>query len=164
MLQNKVILGSEEWCSFPDLNIPTIKARVDSGAKTSALHAINIAPFIKNDSNWVKFDINPIQNNNKTVIHCEAPLVDKRIVKSSSGYREQRYVIQTLLKIGDDTWNIEMTLTNRDSMGFRMLLGREAMSGRVLVDPEQKYLLGQPTVDNLKELYKNAEKASEINI
>ena len=160
MLQNKVILGSEEWCSFPDLNIPTIKARVDSGAKTSALHAINIAPFIKNDSNWVKFDINPIQNNNKTVIHCEAPLVDKRIVKSSSGYREQRYVIQTLLKIGDDTWNIEMTLTNRDSMGFRMLLGREAMSGRVLVDPEQKYLLGQPTVDNLKELYKNAEKAS----
>ncbi|TAF71826.1 MAG: 30S ribosomal protein S6--L-glutamate ligase [Flavobacterium sp.] len=160
MLQNKVILGSEEWCSFPDLNIPTIKARVDSGAKTSALHAINIAPFIKNDSNWVKFDINPIQNNNKTVIHCEAPLVDKRIVKSSSGYREQRYVIQTLLKIGNDTWNIEMTLTNRDSMGFRMLLGREAMSGRVLVDPEQKYLLGQPTVDNLKELYKNAEKAS----
>lgn len=160
MLQNKVILGSEEWCSFPDLNIPTIKARVDSGAKTSALHAINIAPFIKNDSNWVKFDINPIQNNNKTVIHCEAPLIDKRIVKSSSGYREQRYVIQTLLKIGDDTWNIEMTLTNRDSMGFRMLLGREAMSGRVLVDPEQKYLLGQPTVDNLKELYKNAEKAS----
>ncbi len=90
------------------------------------------------------------ENNNKTVIHCEAPLVDKRIVKSSSGYREQRYVIQTLLKIGDDTWNIEMTLTNRDSMGFRMLLGREAMSGRVLVDPEQKYLLGQPTVDNLK--------------
>ena len=160
MLQNKVILGSEEWCSFPDLNIPTIKARVDSGAKTSALHAINIAPFIKNDSNWVKFDINPIQNNNKTVIHCEAPLVDNRIAKSSSGYREQRYVIQTLLKIGDDTWNIEMTLTNRDSMGFRMLLGREAMSGRVLVDPEQKYLLGQPTVDNLKELYKNAEKAS----
>uniref|UniRef100_UPI00261E22D4 30S ribosomal protein S6--L-glutamate ligase n=1 Tax=Flavobacterium sp. TaxID=239 RepID=UPI00261E22D4 len=160
MLQNKVILGSEEWCSFPDLNIPTIKARVDSGAKTSALHAINIAPFIKNDSNWVKFDINPIQNNNKTVIHCEAPLVDKRIVKSSSGYREQRYVIQTLLKIGEDTWNIEMTLTNRDSMGFRMLLGREAMSGRVLVDPEQKYLLGQPSVDNLKELYKNAEKAS----
>ncbi|MGL2986873.1 30S ribosomal protein S6--L-glutamate ligase [Flavobacterium sp. RSSA_27] len=159
MLQNKVILGSEEWCSFPELNIPTIKARVDSGAKTSALHAINIAPFIKNESNWVKFDINPIQNNNKTVIHCEAPLVDKRIVKSSSGYREQRYVIQTLLKIGEDTWNIEMTLTNRDSMGFRMLLGREAMSGRVLVDPEQKYLLGQPTVENLKELYKNAEKA-----
>jgi hypothetical protein len=81
-----------------------------------------------------------IQNNLKTVIHCEAPLIDKRIVKSSSGFREQRYVIQTNLKIGDAIWPIEMTLTNRDSMGFRMLLGREAMSGRVLVDPAQQYL------------------------
>jgi len=160
MSQNKVILGSEEWCSFPELGIPTIKARVDSGAKTSALHAINIAPFIKNDTNWVRFDINPIQNNLKTVIHCEAPLIDKRIVKSSSGFREQRYVIQTNLEIGDSKWPIEMTLTNRDSMGFRMLLGREAMSGRVLVDPEQQYLLGQPTSDSLKELYKNSAKAS----
>ncbi|MBC5842489.1 30S ribosomal protein S6--L-glutamate ligase [Flavobacterium sp. F-380] len=159
MSQDKVILGSEEWCSFPELGIPTIKARVDSGAKTSALHAINIAPFIKNDSNWVKFDINPIQNNLKTIIHCEAPLVDKRIVKSSSGFREQRYVIQTSLKIGDSNWPIEMTLTNRDSMGFRMLLGREAMSGRVLVDPEKQYLLGQPTSESLKELYQNSEKA-----
>lgn len=160
MPQNKVILGSEEWCSFPELGIPTIKARVDSGAKTSALHAINIAPFIKNESHWVKFDINPIQNNLKTIIHCEAPLVDKRIVKSSSGFREQRYVIQTNLQIGDSQWPIEMTLTNRDSMGFRMLLGREAMSGRVLVDPEQKYLLGQPSTETLKELYVNSEKAT----
>ena len=160
MSQNKVILGSEEWCSFPELGIPTIKARVDSGAKTSALHAVNIAPFIKNEANWVKFDINPIQNNQKTVIHCEAPLIDKRIVKSSSGFREQRYVIQTSLEIGDDKWTIEMTLTNRDSMGFRMLLGREAMSGRVLVDPEQQYLQGQPSPESLKDLYKNSEKAT----
>ena len=141
MLQEKVIVGSEEWCSFPILGIPTIKARVDSGAKTSALHAINIAPFIKNEENWVKFDINPIQNNNKTVIHCESKLVDKRVVKSSSGFREQRYVIGAELEIGGKKWTIEITLTNRDSMGFRMLLGREAMSGRILVDPEQKYLL-----------------------
>ena len=125
MLQEKVIVGSEEWCSFPELGIPTIKARVDSGAKTSALHAVNIAPFIKDGENWVKFDINPIQNNLKTVIHCEAKLIDKRVVKSSSGFREQRFVIQTNLCIGNDTWPIEMTLTNRDSMGFRMLLGRE---------------------------------------
>jgi ribosomal protein S6--L-glutamate ligase len=160
MLQSKIILGSEEWCSLPELGIPSIKARVDSGAKTSALHAINIAPFIKEGQNWVKFDINPIQNNVKTIIHCEAPLVDKRVVKSSSGYREQRYVIQTSLEIGNSKWVIEMTLTNRDSMGFRMLLGREAMSGRVLVDPEQQYLLGQTTTDNLKEVYKNAVKTS----
>jgi ribosomal protein S6--L-glutamate ligase len=86
MPQEKVILG-EEWCSFPELDIPTIKARVDSGAKHLLLHAINIAPFIKTETNWVRFDINPIQNNLKTVIHCEAPLIDKRIVKSSSGFR-----------------------------------------------------------------------------
>lgn len=138
MSTNKVILGSEEWCSFPELGIPLIKARVDSGAKTSALHAVNIAPFVRDGESWVKFDINPIQNNLKTIIHCEALLVDKRIVKSSSGFREQRYVIRTTLDFGEHKWPIEMTLTNRDSMGFRMLLGREAMSGRVLVDPEQK--------------------------
>jgi ribosomal protein S6--L-glutamate ligase len=160
MLQNKIILGSEEWCTFPELGIPSIKARVDSGAKTSALHAKNIAPFVKDGRNYVKFDVNPIQNNIKTVVHCEAPLVDKRVVKSSSGFREQRYVIQTSLEIGDSKWIIEMTLTNRDSMGFRMLLGREAMSGRVLVDPEQQYLLGQHSLDNLKEAYKNAVKTS----
>lgn len=160
MLQSKIILGSEEWCTLPELGIPSIKARIDSGAKTSALHAKNIAPFIKEGQNWVKFDINPIQNNIKTVIHCEAPLVDKRVVKSSSGFREQRYVIQTALEIGNSTWIIEMTLTNRDSMGFRMLLGREAMSGRVLVDPEKQYLLGQTSSDNLNEVYKNAVKTS----
>ncbi|AWI26405.1 30S ribosomal protein S6--L-glutamate ligase [Flavobacterium pallidum] len=156
MLQEKVIVGSEEWCSFPTLGIPTIKARVDSGAKTSALHAINIAPFIKNGENWVKFDVNPIQNNVKTVIHCESKLIDKRVVKSSSGFREQRYVIGSDLEIGGKIWQIEITLTNRDSMGFRMLLGREAMSGRILVDPEETYLLGEPTSDSLREIYKAA--------
>ena len=99
MNTQKLILGSEEWCSFPELNIPLIKARVDSGAKTSALHAINISPFKKEDENWVKFDINPIQNNQKTVIHCQAKILGKRIVKSSSGFREQRYVIQTKVKV-----------------------------------------------------------------
>ncbi len=158
MASNKIILGSEEWASFPELGIPTIKARVDSGAKTSALHAVNITPFLKDGENWIKFDINPIQNNVKTIIHCEALIVDKRVVKSSSGYREQRFVIKTDLKLGDEIWPIEVTLTNRDSMGFRMLLGREAMSGRILVDPEQKYLLGQPTSESLKEIYQNSEK------
>jgi ribosomal protein S6--L-glutamate ligase len=164
-MQDKVIVGSEEWCSFPDLGVPTIKARVDSGAKTSALHAVNISPFQKNEENWVKFDINPIQNNTKTVIHCQAPLVDKRIVKSSSGFREQRYVIKAEIQIGETHWDVELTLTNRDSMGFRMLLGREAMSGRLLVDPEQKYLLGQPTKEKLKEYYdKNEETSAGLRI
>ena len=161
MLQQKIILGSEEWCSFPELDIPAIKARVDSGAKTSALHALNIAPFVKEEVNWVKFDINPIQNNQKTVIHCQALLIDKRIVKSSSGFREQRYVIQTNIRVGQDTWPIEVTLTNRDSMGFRMLLGREAMSGRILVDPEEKYVLGQTSIENLKDFYKDTTEIKQ---
>jgi ribosomal protein S6--L-glutamate ligase len=155
---DKVIVGSEEWCSFPHLGIHAVKARVDSGAKTSALHAINISPFQKDEENWVKFDINPIQNNTKTVIHCQAPLVDKRVVKSSSGFREQRYVIRTEIQIGETHWEVELTLTNRDSMGFRMLLGREAMSGRLLVDPEQKYVLGQPTREKLQEYYDKSEE------
>ncbi len=156
MLQPKVIVGSEEWCSFPSLGIHAIKARVDSGAKTSALHAVNIAPFIKDGENFVRFDVNPIQKNIKTVIHCEAKLVDKRVVKSSSGFREQRYVIGTTIEMNGESWPIEITLTNRDSMGFRMLLGREAMSGRILVDPEQQYLLGQTSIDHLKNLYKGS--------
>jgi ribosomal protein S6--L-glutamate ligase len=164
-MQEKVIVGSEEWCAFPELGIPTIKARVDSGAKTSALHAVNIAPFQKDDENWVRFDINPIQNNTKTVIHCQAPLVDKRVVKSSSGFREQRYVIRSEIQVGETIWPVELTLTNRDSMGFRMLLGREAMSGRLLVDPEQKYLLGQPTREKLQEYYnKNEEVKAGLRI
>lgn len=150
---DKVIVGSEEWCSFSTLNIPAIKARVDSGAKTSALHAVNIVPFDKDGEKWVKFDVNPLQNNGKTIIHCEAKIIDKRIVKSSSGSRESRYVIKTEIAVADSSWEIELTLTNRDSMGYRMLLGREAMGGRVLVDPEKNFLLGQPTIEKLEEYY-----------
>lgn len=165
MSTKKTVIGSEEWCSFPDLDIPYIKARVDSGAKTSSIHATNIVAFSRNGEDWVKFDVNPLQNNTKLVRHCEAKLIDKRIVKSSSGYREQRYVIKTDLKIGDNNFPIEITLTNRDSMGFRMLLGREAMIGKMLVDPEEKYLLGQPSFDDIKNYYHvNKESKSKLRI
>lgn len=158
-MQEKIIIGSEEWCAFPQLGIPAIKARVDSGAKTSALHAINIKTFQKNSENWLRFDINPIQNNSKFIIHCEAQLIDQRIVKSSSGTREKRYVIRTELSLGDHSYPIEVTLTNRDSMGYRMLLGREAMLGKLIVDPERKFELGQPSSEKLKEYYyKDTEK------
>jgi ribosomal protein S6--L-glutamate ligase len=153
MFHKKIIIGSEEWCSFPELEIPYIKARVDSGAKTSAIHATNIVPFTRNGENWVRFDVNPLQNNTKLVRHCESKLIDKRIVKSSSGYREQRYVIQTNIKIDNAIFSIEVTLANRDSMGFRMLLGREAMIGKMIVDPEGKYLLGQPSFEEIKNNY-----------
>jgi ribosomal protein S6--L-glutamate ligase len=155
MNNEKIIVGSEEWCSFPQINIPTLKARVDSGAKTSALHAVNIVPFKKEGIPWVSFDVHPLQNNGKTLVHCEAQVHDKRRVKSSSGNTELRYVIKTVLSIAEDTWEVELTLTNRDTMGYRMLLGRQAMSGKMLVDPESSFLLGEPTDELLYQYYKS---------
>ena len=160
---NKVIVGSEEWCSFSTLKIPAIKARVDSGAKTSALHALNITPFEKEGEPWVKFNVNPLQNNGKTLIHCEAKVIDKRMIKSSSGSKESRYVIATHIELADMSWEIELTLTNRDSMGYRMLLGREAMIGKLLVDPEKHFLLGQPTTEKIQEYY-NAVKSERTGL
>jgi len=165
MSANKIIVGSEEWCSLPDLNINAIKVRVDSGAKTSALHAVNITPFMREGVQWVRYDVHPIQYDGKTIIHCESPVLDKRRVKSTSGAVEVRYVIRTLLKLSDSSWDIEMTLTNRDSMGYRMLLGRQAMLGKVLVDPEESFRQGQVSSEILAEFYKpNVSKFSGLKI
>ncbi|MGS2763310.1 30S ribosomal protein S6--L-glutamate ligase [Sinomicrobium sp. M5D2P9] len=154
MTENKTIVGSEEWVALPQLQIPAIKVRVDSGAKTSALHAVNINPFLRNNETWITFDVFPIQNNGKKLIHCEALVIDKRVVKSSTGTRENRYVIRTALHLNGSSWDIELTLTNRDSMGYRMLLGREAMMGRMLVDPESSFLLGALSDEDVESEYK----------
>jgi len=152
-MENKIVVGSEEWCSLPMLSLPAVKARVDSGAKTSALHAFNIRTFTRNGEQWVSFDMHPIQKNDVTVIRCEAPVVDRRSVKSSSGTSERRYVIKTPIHIGGHQWDIELTLTNRDSMGYRMLLGREAMMGRILVDPEISFQQGEHTITEVRQMY-----------
>jgi len=139
----RIIVGSEEWCSLPQLNIPAIKVRVDSGAKTSALHAVNITPITKEGEAWVRFEVHPLQENGRATIYCEAPIADRRRVKSSSGVSETRYVIRSFISMGDNSWEVELTLTNRDSMGYRMLLGRQAMAGKILVDPEASFVLGK---------------------
>lgn len=154
-MENKTIIGSQEWVSLPELDIPTIKVRVDSGAKTSALHAVNIQAFQRNNDTWVTFDVYPIQHNGKKVIHCEALVLDKRVIKSSTGNRENRYIIRTSLHINGDSWDVELSLTNRDSMGYRMLLGREAMVGRLIVDPETNFMLGDLSEEELGKRYKN---------
>lgn len=151
--ENKLIVGSEEWCSFPSLSIPAIKARVDSGAKTSSIHASNIHAFTRNGQAWVSFEVLPIQNDRKTTVRCESPVVDRRFVKSSSGNREKRYVISAPMQLGGDIWEIELTLTNRDSMGYRMLLGREAMAQRMLVDPAASCCLGELATSDIIQLY-----------
>lgn len=162
---SKIIVGSEEWCVFPNLGVPAIKARVDSGAKTSSMHAFNINKFRRNGESWVSFEVHPLQNDRRTVIRCERPVLDKRVVKSSSGVSETRYVIGATIKVGIESWDIELTLANRDSMGFRMLLGREAMHGRILVDPSLSFCLGKVTKDTLEELYgKKQNKHSGLKI
>ena len=133
------IIGSEEWCVFDDLGIPAIKARVDSGAKTSSIQATNLKVYSKEAQEWVKFEVNPIQTNRSITIQCNARLVDRRMVKSSSGISEERLVVRTPVTIGEETFEIELTLANRDTMEFRMLLGREAINGRYIVNPALNY-------------------------
>ena len=137
-------IGWREWCVLPELGLPPIKAKVDTGARTSCLHAFQIDPYQKDDKQWVRFGIHPHQDDNETEIYCDAEVIDERDVRDSGGHKEKRYVISTNLLLAEQEWPIELTLTNRDSMLFRMLLGRTAMSGKILVNPKKSYLLGKP--------------------
>jgi ribosomal protein S6--L-glutamate ligase len=152
-LENLKIIGSEEWCSFENFGIPAIKARVDSGAKTSSIQANNIKPFYKDTEEWVSFEVNPLQENRSITIKCEAKIYAKRTVKSSMGISEERIVVKTLTTMGSDTFEIELTLANRDSMEFRMLIGREALQNRFLVNPSVTNLLPEITSEELDQKY-----------
>ena len=149
----KNIIGNQEWCSFKGLKIPLIKARIDSGAKTSSIQSTNIKKFKKGKESWVSFDVNPIQDNLSIVVHCESKIIDIRIVKSSSGITDKRYVVKETINFGAHTCEIELTLANRDGMDFRMLLGREAMKNRFIVDPSKEYLTGQVSAEELENSY-----------
>lgn len=136
----KQALGWREWVALPEFGIDYIKAKVDTGARTSALHAFYIEPFTRDDQPWIRFGIHPRQRSSEEVVDCEAAVVDRREVTDSGGHREERYVIQTVVKLGAEEIAVEMTLTDRENMRFRMLLGRTAMRGRFLVDPGRSYL------------------------
>ena len=139
-----LILGWREWIGLPDLKVERIKAKVDTGARTSALHAWDIHPFRRGDNTFVKFVLHPIQRNNDVEVACTARVIATRYVRSSIGQREKRYVIQSTVNLVEFSWPIEITLTNRDEMGFRMLLGRSALHRDVLVAPRSSYRLGKP--------------------
>ena len=143
-MSNRIVLGWREWVHLPGLGLPWIKAKVDTGAKTSCLHAFSLDTFVKDGDSWVRFGIHPHQNETDTEIYCEAKIIDERIVSDSGGHKENRIVISSDIVIGEKQWPIEITLTNRDTMQFRMLLGRTAMQDLISVKPDKSYLLGKP--------------------
>lgn len=153
-MEDLKIIGSEEWCVFKSLGVPAIKARVDSGAKTSSIQATNLKVITKNNQEWVKFEVTPLQENRSITIPCEARLVDRRMVKSSSGISEERLVVKTPVTLGEDTFDIELTLANRDTMEFRMLLGREALTDRYVVNPAVNNQIQEFTDDEISARYK----------
>jgi hypothetical protein len=137
---NLIPLGWREWVALPELGVSRIKAKVDTGARTSALHAFQLATYEKAGHTWVKFQLHPLQGDTEAVVECHAPVKDHRKVRDSGGHEEYRYVIESTIQVGEKKLTAELTLTERDTMRFRMLLGRTALKGRYIVDPGASYL------------------------
>jgi hypothetical protein len=137
------LIGWREWVSLPQLATPRIKVKVDTGARSSSLHAFDLELFTQNNAQWVRFCIHPLQRSSKATVEVEAPVLDFRCVRCSSGELTERPVIVTTVQALGAEWPIELTLANRDQMGFRMLLGRQAVRGRFLIDPSRSYCGGK---------------------
>ena len=138
------ILGWREWAALPELGIPRIKCKVDTGARSSALHAFYLEPFKSRGKHRIRFGIHPFQRRTDRECICTADVLDQRIVTDSGGHRENRYVIVSTIVVGDEGWPVEITLTDRDTMRFRMLLGRTAIKNKFVVNPASSYLAGKP--------------------
>ena len=137
-------LGWREWVDLTELGLGPIKAKVDTGARTSCLHAFALKPFERDGQSWVRFQVHPVQKDDSVVVQCEAPVSDQRPVTDSGGHTEQRYVICTRLRIGEWEQAVEMTLTGRDDMRFRMLIGRTTLkAGGFVVNPALSYQTGR---------------------
>ena len=137
-----VTIGWREWVALPELSDIPIKVKVDSGAKTCALHAFKVEPFEKDGTLYVKYLVHPFQHDDTQFIECNSLVVDQREVSDSGGHREMRYVVETVIELGEAKFSAEITLTDRDSMKFRMLLGRNVLKNKYLVDCSQSFMLG----------------------
>lgn len=141
--QSKLIIGWREWVTFPDFGGVRVKAKIDTGARTSALHASDITPFEKDGQRMVAFDIHPRPGSIEPAVSCVAPLIAYRRIRNSGGQDTFRYIIKTSIDIGNQIWPIEISLTRRDRLQLRMLLGRTALGNRYLIDPVKSYLYGR---------------------
>ena len=137
------MIGWREWVGLPELGVSAVKAKVDTGARSSALHVFDLQLFTRRGRRWARFKVHPLQRNRRSEVKAEAPVVDERKVRNSGGAVEKRLVIVADIILGGSRWPIELTLTNRDAMGFRMLLGRAAVRGRFLVHPGRSYIAGK---------------------
>lgn len=138
------MIGWREWVALPNLGVHAIKAKIDTGARSSALHAFDVEQFERDGCAMVRFQAHPMQRDDDHIVMAEAVLLEERVVRNSGGQEQLRPVIETPVQIGNQVWAIELTLTNRDEMGFRMLLGRQAVRRRYLVDPGRSYLQPLP--------------------
>lgn len=145
-LESSMIIGACEWVALPSLGVPRLRARVDTGAKTCALHATDIATFIREDGQWVQFIAHTGFPDATHQVLCEARLVGIRQVRNTGGELEERYTIRTPIVIGHARWEVDITLSNREKMRYRMLLGRNAMKQHALVNPARTFLQGKPRI------------------
>lgn len=136
-------IGWREWVSFPDYGIGSIKAKIDTGAKTSAIHAFRIREVDYEGARHVEFFLHPEQKRRNPEIRCIAPVLDQRLIKSSNGTVQNRFIVSTTLAIADREWSIDLSLTNRDDMGFRLLIGRDALRNKVIIHPAKSFMLGR---------------------
>jgi len=148
-------IGWREWVGLPDLGIKSIKAKVDTGARSSSLHAFDLEQFVKDGEEWVRFKVHPKQRNARKTVETEAKILEMRSVRSSSGKASTRPVVLTTIKLLGEEWEVELTLANRDEMGFRMLLGREAFRKKFLVDAGNSYYGGKPKRVKKKKINRN---------
>jgi ribosomal protein S6--L-glutamate ligase len=156
-------IGWKEWFNLSSIGLPAIKGKIDTGAKTSAIHAFNIENFYIEDVEYVKFDINPLQKNKKLKRTCISRVIDQRMVCDSGGKKEKRFVIKSDLKIGKIKIRIDLTLTNRDSMTFRMLLGRDAIKqAKMFVDPSKSFLQSKLKRKEILALYRKTKPCLDI--